>query len=150
MAGVCFDTSIFIAYKPTRLPAGFLLSAVVVQEMTTGAANRAEVNYWGLFRQRYDGRGELLVPTGEQWWEAGHVLSALLRGQKHKGGGKTPKLHPDEKSRLVRDVLIAVTVKRANALLVTDNVDDFTKIRRFCKVRFNSGRDYFGYEPGEK
>ena len=49
MAGVCFDTSIFIAYKPTRLPAGFLLSAVVVQEMTAGAADRAEVNSWGLF-----------------------------------------------------------------------------------------------------
>lgn len=150
MAGVCFDTSIFIAYKPTRLPAGFLLSAVVVQEMTAGAADRAEVNFWGLFRQRYEGRGELLVPTGEQWWEAGHVLSALLRGEKHKAGGKTPKLHPDEKSRLVRDVLIAVTVKRANALLVTENVDDFRTIRRFCKVRFQSGSDYFGHEPGRK
>jgi predicted nucleic acid-binding protein len=44
MAGVCFDTSIFISYKPARLPAGFLLSAVVVQEMAAGAANRAELN----------------------------------------------------------------------------------------------------------
>ncbi len=52
MVGVCFDTSIFIAYKPTRLPAGFLLSAVVVQEMTTGAADREQVRYWGLMRQR--------------------------------------------------------------------------------------------------
>ena len=150
MAGVCYDTSIFISYKPARLPAGFLLSAVVVQEMAAGSASRVELTYWNLFRQRYERRGELLVPTGEQWWEAGQVLSALLRGEKHKGGGKTPRLHPDEKSRLVRDVLIAVTVKRADALLVTENIDDFKKIRRFCKVRYQSGREYFGHEPGAK
>ena len=150
MAGVCFDTSIFISYKPAKLPGGFLMSAVVVQELTAGASDRSEARSWGLIRQQYEAEQRLLVPTGEQWWEAGNVLSSLLRGEKHKGGGKTPTLHPDEKSRMVRDVLIAVTVRRAGALLVTENVDDFKAIRRFCKVRFQSGSKYFGYGPGEK
>jgi hypothetical protein len=52
MAGVCYDTSIFIQYKPARFPAGFLLSAVVVQELTAGVANRAEAQYWGLSMKR--------------------------------------------------------------------------------------------------
>ena len=33
MPGVTFDTSIFIAYKPAQLPAGFLMSAVLIQEL---------------------------------------------------------------------------------------------------------------------
>lgn len=150
MAGVCYDTSIFISYKPARFPADFLLSAVVVQEMTTGAADRRELQYWRLFGQGHEKQATLLVPTGEEWWQAGKVLNGLLGGEKRRAGGRTPRLHPEEKNRLVRDILIAVTVKRAGALLVTANVKDFERIRRYCKVRFQSGRDYFGHDPGTR
>jgi hypothetical protein len=37
---VTFDTFVFIAYKPAELPAGFRMSAVVVQVMTAGAINK--------------------------------------------------------------------------------------------------------------
>jgi predicted nucleic acid-binding protein len=83
------------------------------------------------------------VPTADDWVEAGKVLNSLLRGLKSKRGGKTPRLHPQEKQRIIRDVLIARTVKRVGALLVTDNARDFKMIKQFCNVRTQSGREYF-------
>jgi hypothetical protein len=90
-------------------------------------------------------RKDLLVPTGEDWWLAGKVLNSLLRGLKSKAGGKTPRLPADEKQRIVRDVLIARTAKRAGALLITNNISDFHMIQQFCNVRIKSGKEYFGY-----
>lgn len=150
MAGICFDTSIFIKYKSGKIPAGFVLSAVVVQEMATGAAGHKELQYWRLYGQGHEKNGTLLVPTGEDWWLAGKILNSLLRGEKQKAGGKTPKLHPDDKHRLVRDILIAVTVKRADAELVTDNTKDFKRISRYCNLRYISGQKHFGYDPNER
>lgn len=36
--------------------------------------------------------------------------------------------------RFINDVLIARTAKRAGVIVVTDNIDDFKKIRNFCDV----------------
>jgi predicted nucleic acid-binding protein len=147
MPGIVFDTSIFIAYKPqpADFPAGFRMSAVVLQELTAGAADKSELQKWDAARLGYEKAGVLPVPNGEDWWLAGKVLNSLLRGMKSKARGKTPRLHPDEKQRLIRDALIARTTKRAGAILATNNVADFLLIKPFCNVRIRSGSDYFGY-----
>jgi predicted nucleic acid-binding protein len=145
MSKVSFDTSIFIAYQPASLPAGFLMSAVVIQELTAGSVDKSDVQRWQGVFSAHEKSHTLLVPTGEDWFLAGKVLNSLLRGLKSKARGKTPRLHPDEKQRLIRDVLIARTVKRAGALLVTNNVADFQLIRPFCNVRIRSGAQYFGH-----
>ena len=87
--------------------------------------------------------GRLLVPDRDDWIEAGKILNNLLREQGSARGGKTPKLHPAEKQRIVRDVLIARCAKRAGATLITDNQKDFAAIRRYCNVRIRSGRSFF-------
>jgi len=143
MPGVVYDTSIFIAYKPVVFPAGFLMSAVVVQELAAGADDKSQLQALDAARRAYEKEGKLLVPIGEDWWLAGKVLNSLLRGLKSKHGGLTPRLPAIEKHRIVRDVLIARTARRAGALLVTDNVKDFQMIRRFCPVRMARGSDYF-------
>jgi predicted nucleic acid-binding protein len=143
MSRVTYDTSIFIAYKPAKLPAGFLMSAVVLQELTAGAVDKSDVQRWDASRRAHEKEGTLLVPTGEDWWLAGKVLNSLLRGLKSRQGGLTPKLPAAEKQRIIRDVLIARTACRAGALLVTDNVKDFKLIARFCAVRAMTGRQYF-------
>jgi predicted nucleic acid-binding protein len=89
--------------------------------------------------------GTLLVPTGEDWWIAGKVLNSLLRGLKSRAQGRTPKLHPDEISRIVRDVLIARTARNAGVLLVTNNIRHFHQIKPFCDLRIISGTEFFGY-----
>ena len=83
------------------------------------------------------------MPTMEDWIQTGRVINSLLRGLKSKAKGKTPKLPYADKQRIVRDVLIARTVKQAGALLVTNNLRDFKVISRYCDVRIVSGKDFF-------
>ena len=144
MPGVTYDTSVFIAYNPVVFPAGFLMSAIVIQELAAGAKDKSDLQELDSLRRDYEKQGRLLVPTGEDWWLAGKILNSLLRGLKSRRGGLTPKLPAAEKQRIIRDVLIARTVRRAGALLVTDNVSDFKLIARFCAARTVMGRKFFG------
>ena len=143
MAAIVFDTNIWIAYQPTTLPRSLYMSVVVLQELIAGAADSTAVKKYEAARKRYERENKLLVPTADDWLQAGKVLNALLRGLKSKRGGKTPKLHPHEKQRIIRDVLIARTVKRVGALLVTDNAHDFKAIKQFCNLRIQNGREFF-------
>ena len=138
-----FDTNIYIKYDvfPNEK---LLFSAVVLQEITVGAGDSNELKEWEALRKSLEARNLLIVPNGEDWFIAGKVLNSLLRGLKSSNKGKTPKLSPDDKQRIIRDVLIARTVKRENARLVTDNIKDFEMIKRFCNIKLISGKDYFG------
>src|SRR5436853_2226567 len=119
MPKVVYDTSVFIAYKPADFPAGFLMSAVVLQELTAGAVDKSDVQRWDAARRAHEKEGSLLVPTGEDWWVAGKILNSLLRGLKSRRGGLTPKLPVTEKQRIIRAVWIDRTVRRAGAVRVT-------------------------------
>jgi len=143
VAGIVFDTNIWIGYQPRTLPRSLHMSVVVLQERLAGAADATDVKNYEAAKKQYEREGKLLVPTADDWIKAGKVLNSLLRGLKSKRGGKTPRLHPQEKQRIIRDVLIARTVKRVGALLVTDNARDFKMIKRFCNVRTQRGREYF-------
>lgn len=143
MPGIVFDTNIYIAYKPQKLPSSLLLSAVVLQELVSGASDGEEVKRYDAARKQFEKEGRLLVPAGEDWFLAGKVINSLLRGLKSKSAGKTPRLAPNEKQRIVRDVLIARTVKRAGAVLITDNLADFEMIKSFCNIRVKSGKQFF-------
>ena len=143
MAKVLFDSSVFITYKPATLPAGFVMSAVVIQELAAGAADKSTLQRLDAARLKYEKLGRLLVPTSEDWWLAGKVLNSLFRGLKSRKRGRTSRIGRAEQQRIIRDVLIARTARRANAILVTDNVADFRKIDRFCKVELCRGSDYF-------
>lgn len=146
MAIITFDTCIFIAHKPSSFPRGFRMTAIVLQELTAGASDDKLVRSWDQVRRAREKDGTLLVPNGEDWWMAGKVLNSLLRSQRRKNKGKTPRISQNEKQQIIRDVLIARTAKRAGAMLVTDNLGDFKKIAKFCDVRLVSGKQYFGLE----
>ena len=125
------------------------MSAVVVMELTAGARDDEGVKNWERYRKLAEKEERLLVPTGEDWWLAGKVLNSLQRGRRSRRAGRIPPMQAAEVQRITRDVLIARTVRREGALLVTQNLADFEQIRRFCAVRVRSGRDYFGHDPGE-
>lgn len=145
MPVLVFDTKIIIARNvPLYEPKGFRMSAVVLCELTVGANDITWVKYWNSVRQRLDKERKLLVPNAEDWFIAGKVLNSLQRGGKAKNKGKTPKISAEESRRIMRDVLIARTARRENALLVTDNASDFEKISPFCKVRTVTGKEFFG------
>lgn len=118
------------------------MSAVVIQELTAGAVDKSELQKWDAARRAHEREGTLLVPTGEDRWLAGKVLNSMPRGLKSRLG-RTPKLPAAEKQRIIRDLLIARSARRANALLVAENVKDFKAIGLFCAVRTMRGADYF-------
>jgi predicted nucleic acid-binding protein len=113
---------------------GFV-SAVVLQELTAGARDTADVRRLGSIRAAAEVDGMLLTPDSEDWYEAGKVLRALHLGLQSHRDGHTPAIPKEEQDRLLRDVLIARSAKRMNAQVVTYNRDDFKKIRRFCNVQ---------------
>lgn len=119
------------------------MTAIVLQELTAGSRDDSIVKFWNDVRREHEKAGTLLVPTGEDWWMAGKVLNSLLRGQRRKNKGKTPKLSPDEKQRIIRDVLIARVSKRANAAVVTDNLRDFGRIQNYCAVKVIATKNHF-------
>jgi predicted nucleic acid-binding protein len=127
------DTNVIIRHKMSDVP-GFV-SAVVLQELTAGAQDTADVRRLGSIRAAAEGDGTLLTPDGEDWYEAGKVLRALHHGLPSHREGHTPAIPKEEQNRLLRDVLIARSAKRINAQVVTYNQGDFKKIRRFCNVQ---------------
>ena len=144
MPTVTYDTNVFITRKPAYFPAGFVMSAVVMQELAAGAVDDSELKLLHAAHRAYEKEGRLLVPLGDDWWQAGKVLNSLLRGLKSKREGLTPKLPHTEKHRIISDVLIAVTARRAKATIITDNLKDFEKIGRYCNVRMISAHEFFG------
>jgi predicted nucleic acid-binding protein len=54
MAGVVFDTNIWIAYKPTKLPKNLVMSAVVLQELVAGASDGAVLKRLEASRNQYE------------------------------------------------------------------------------------------------
>jgi predicted nucleic acid-binding protein len=143
MAKVTFDANIFIRYKPQSFPRSFYMSAVVLQELVAGAIDASRIKDFERSRHEYRKLNKLLVPNEEDWWHAGLVLNALQRGRRSKKTGKIPRISVAERHRIINDVLIAPTAKRAGVMVVTDNVSDFRKIRNFCDVNIISGKEYF-------
>jgi predicted nucleic acid-binding protein len=124
---VTYDTCIYISRQPSSFPKGFRMTAIVLQELTAGAADDSTVKLWNDARRLHERAGTLLVPDGEDWWMAGKVLNSLLRGLRSTNKGKIPKISAGEKQRIIRDVLIARVAKRSNTAIVTDNVRDLRR-----------------------
>jgi predicted nucleic acid-binding protein len=143
MAKVTYDANILINYKPQSFPRGFYMSAVVLQELVAGANDASRIKEFERSRHKYRKLNRLLVPTEEDWWNAGLALNALQRGRRSKKTGKIPRISVAERYRIINDVLIARTAKRAGVMVVTDNINDFEKIRKFCDVKVISGSEYF-------
>ena len=143
MAKVTYDANICIRYRRQISPRNLYMTAVVLQELVAGATDASVIKILEHSRHEYRKSNRLLVPTEEDWWQAGLVLNSLQRGRRSKKTGRIPKISAAERSRIINDVLIARTAKRAGVIVVTDNVNDFLKIRNFCDVKIISGSKYF-------
>jgi predicted nucleic acid-binding protein len=128
-----YDTNVIIRHGMSPVPG--IVSAVVLQELTAGARDISEVRKLGSMCAAALAEGALLTPDGEDWHYAGKVLNSLQRGLRSRRWRQPVAIPRDEQQRLLRDVLIARSAKRANAAVVTYNRGDFEKIRRFCNVR---------------
>jgi len=138
-----FDSSIIIAYRVRELPREFVLSAVVIAELTAGAADDSIRKVYEAMRRIFQKENALIIPSDDDWLTASRVLFRLSQSRKKKAGGKSPKLIPGASQRMFLDALIAVSAKRANATVVTNNYDDFKAIQYYLPFKLMRGSDFF-------
>ena len=87
--------------------------------------------------------GKLLLPLFDDWMMASKVRYWLTQKHKKEAGGRSPKLPPGASQRMAFDALIAVTAKRAEVTVVTENWDDFKAIQYYCSVKLIKASDFF-------
>lgn len=63
MSPITFDASVLKSYKPVDFPAGFVFSAVVIQEMMASATDDSELKRWAAAWDAYEREDRLIVPT---------------------------------------------------------------------------------------
>ncbi len=143
MPKVTYDSDVFMKRKPQSLPQSFYMSAVVLEELAAGARDGSVLKELGAALKNYQQAGRLLVPTAEDWYLAGKVIYALQQGAKSKKTGDKPPLPPEIRCRIINDVLIARTAKRSNATVITKNISDFERIKRFCAVKVAHPDNFF-------
>lgn len=131
---VVFDTNVYIeaiqggpdarAYHLllSALPRTYL-SAVVVQELLTGAVDTVGERLVERFVRRTEQTGRVVIPTYEEWKQAGRVLASIRQRE---------PAQRSRISRLVNDVLLALTARQIGATLYTLDRDDFTLIARYA------------------
>lgn len=143
MSRVTYDTNVFVDYKPAYFPSGFLMSAVVIQELAAGAVDTTRLRELERIRRRYEKDERLLVPNGEDWYLAGKVLNSLYRGSAVSRRGDRVRISKADQQRIIRDVLIARSARRENVTVITSNIRDFEMIRPYCAVNIKHPDDFF-------
>lgn len=136
MHRIVLDTSIYIPLlRSGKAPGSILgtygatlyLSVVVAEELYAGAGDLHTIKVLDELYETFEDNDRLLVPARDDWKSCGVVLSQI--GRRH--GFESIK-----KGRLVNDVLIALSCRSANAVLITANQKDFGIIHDFVKFQF--------------
>lgn len=120
------DFSFEKLYKP------LCFSAVVFNELMTACNDRKELKQYQKGWKDALADKILIVPTIEDWFEAGRIQFLLAQERKKDAGGKSLKRPAKVKQELAMDCLIAVSCNRENITVVT-NDNDFWAIRRYLK-----------------
>jgi predicted nucleic acid-binding protein len=141
-----YDTSVCISRKLTdfhEMPESFLMSAVVLMELTAGARDESRrKSYEGIFRQ-YQKTDLLIVPNDEDWLLTAKILFLLTNHRRRSEHGRLKRLPPGASQRLALDVLIAVSARRCKARVVTENWADFKAIQRYCNTPIVKATQFF-------
>ena len=141
-----YDTSVFISRKLAdfqAMPQGFLLSAVVLRELSAAAADESLRRFYeGIFRQ-YKKDSLLIVPNDDDWLLASKILFLLTHARRRSQKGKLRRLPSGASQRLALDVLIAVSARRWKAQVVTENWADFKAIQRYCNATIVRAATFF-------
>src|SRR3989442_11321252 len=140
MQPALFDSSIYItalrrgddaALALRRFTTDALwLSAVVLEELYAGAANRDRQVVERLERD-FDRARRILVPNLSDWTQAGRVLARLAAKYHYEQVGQ---------GRLTNDALIAMSAGRLGIRVITANQRDFGQARRISDLPVASDR----------
>ncbi len=140
---VAFDSNIIISRKVRLFPRNHYLSSIVLAEMLAGAQDREIIKFWRTSQTLALNINQFTVPDAEDWLQAGLTLQRLSQRSKRENFGSTPKFSSEERVRLFNDCLLAVSCRRAGIVVVTDNAKDFERLSSVCRVKWQSGDEFF-------
>ena len=136
---VLADTSIYIPFinKGISQPAleaivekpMLYMSAVVMEELYSGALDAASVKLLDRMYETYEKLGRLVVPSASDWQRAGRIVAKL---------GKKYGFERLYLARMQNDTLIALCARQISAYVVTRNTKDFLRIREFLEYKLYS------------
>lgn len=141
-----YDTSVIISRKLTqfdRLPGKFLMSAIVLMELTASASDSSRRKSFEQLFHAYRREERLIVPDADDWLLASKILFSLTQIRKRSQRGKLKPLPAGASQRLALDVLIAVSARRRKAIVVTENWHDFKLIQRYCNATIVTASEFF-------
>ena len=106
------------------------LSSVVLHELLVGADTAAKIRQIEReIAHPFKRAARLITPT-HGCWEVGAKVLARMAREEGLELRRAPK-------SLVNDVLLAASCRETGITLVTDNVSDFRRIRRFVRFAFS-------------
>ena len=146
MAYFTYDTSVFISRKLTdftEMPQSFRLSAVVLMELIANAPDDSRRKLYEEVFRKDKATDSLIIPSGDDWLLASRILFLLTHTRRRSQKGSLRPLPPGASQRLALDVLIAVSARRWNATVVTENWADFKAIQRYCNVTIVRASKFF-------
>ena len=128
MQPVLLDSSVYVAalrsrdavLRLERITAGAVLwlSAVVLEELYAGAGVR-DREYVEQFENRFRQAARILVPSLEDWIDAGKALARIAAKYDYEKIGR---------GRLTNDALIAMSAARMDIKVITANARDFSRL----------------------
>src|SRR4030042_5552439 len=129
---VILDTSIYIpfinegiAHPVLELEYGtplLYMSAVVIEELYAGALDNSSVKLLDRLYKTFDNLDRLVVPEASDWQKTGKIIAKLSQ----QYGFEEKFL-----AKKTNDVLIALSARQIGAVVVTNNVKDFLRIKEF-------------------
>jgi predicted nucleic acid-binding protein len=145
MAYFTYDTSVLVSRKPDdlRRSTRLLLSSVALLEMIASATDDSHRRYYEDLFCEHQRNEALIVPNDADWLLASKILFWLTQRRRKTEGGKLRRLQPGASQRMALDVLLAVSARRTQAAVVTENWSDFKLIQHFCNIKLIRGSDFF-------
>jgi predicted nucleic acid-binding protein len=113
--------NVFLALRRFTADAPLWLSAVVLEELYAGTADRDQQVVERLERD-FDRAKRILVPNLSDWTQAGRVLARLAAKYHYEKIGQ---------GRLTNDALIAMGAGRLGIRVITANERDFSRLAEF-------------------
>jgi predicted nucleic acid-binding protein len=110
----------------------YAINKIVLMELWAGARSKDEENVLKLYEKNLP----LMGFSDNNFISAGQILHKMARDR---------SVEPLKRRRLTWDILIALSAKENNALLITENESDFKKIQNYVAFEFVSASDGRSY-----
>ena len=117
------------------------LSMVVWYELTANTITLDDLQTYEAWRVAAQKENRLLTPTMNDWRECAKLVARVRWQEKRDHHGLTPRT---EAAKLQNDALIARAAYLRDAVVITNNVADFRKLKEFLNFKLTPADYYFG------